>query len=312
MLQTATVGPAPVDLAARFALDGSRITIENLGGGPIRFSPAEAAGEAAPADLRAGFLLEPGERETLAPAGAGFPLWVWGIGEVGVGPAIGPAAVAGVGGAGGLSVILADAGVTGIRLGGVPAIGDTVLTLTATADQMAGIRVGHRALVGPELHRIEAVDAANLQITIAAPGLVRDASVLLNARVSTAPLYGEDDVLQLPGGGYRHLEVRFLGEARRANGADGTRNECSGSYWSPGASWTRSNLVGSATWKAGGNVEEGLDSYTVGVVHVSQADTNTWTLEFDPATNRLSFLAVLATGSSGYIPRIYRMVVAGG
>ena len=98
MLQTAKVGRAPVDLAARFALDGSRITIENLGGGPIRFAPAEAAGEAAPGDLRAGFLLDPGERETFRPAGgATFPLWVWGDSEVGIGPAIGPE----TGGAGG-------------------------------------------------------------------------------------------------------------------------------------------------------------------------------------------------------------------
>ena len=93
MLSTAQVGPQPVDLAARFMLDGSRITIENLGGEAIRFAPAEAAGEAAPADLRGGFLLEPGERETFQPAGgATFPLWAWGGGEVGVGPAIGPEA----------------------------------------------------------------------------------------------------------------------------------------------------------------------------------------------------------------------------
>ena len=90
-LQHTAVGKAPVDIAAQFSLDGSRIAIENLGTRPLRFAPAEAAGEAAPADLRGGFLLEPGERETLRPAGgAGFPLWVWGDGEVGVGPAIGP------------------------------------------------------------------------------------------------------------------------------------------------------------------------------------------------------------------------------
>ena len=98
MLQTAKVGRAPVDLAARFALDGSRITIENLGARPIRFARAEAAGEAAPADLRAGHLLDPGKRETFRPAGgATFPLWVWGDSEVGIGPAIGPE----TGGAGG-------------------------------------------------------------------------------------------------------------------------------------------------------------------------------------------------------------------
>ena len=91
MLSTAQIGPQPVDLAARFVLDGSRITIENLGGEAIRFAPAEAAGEAAPSDLRGGFLLEPGERETFTPnGGATFPLWAWGGGEVGVGPAIGP------------------------------------------------------------------------------------------------------------------------------------------------------------------------------------------------------------------------------
>ena len=89
-VRVAGVGKEPVDLAARFNLDGSAVTLENLGQAPLWFVRAAAAGEAAPED-RAGHLLEPGEHETVEPLGAGFPLWVW-SGQptvIGVGPRVG-------------------------------------------------------------------------------------------------------------------------------------------------------------------------------------------------------------------------------
>ena len=86
-LQVADVGREPVNLAAQLSLDGSAVVIENLGIHSLWFLPAEAAGEAAPAD-RKGHLLEPGAREPIQPAAAGVPLWVWSQHPtaVGVGP----------------------------------------------------------------------------------------------------------------------------------------------------------------------------------------------------------------------------------
>ena len=71
------IGREPLDLTAALSLDGSAITVENVGIHPLWFLPAGNAGEAAPED-RAGHLLEPGAREPVQPhGGAGFPLWVW-------------------------------------------------------------------------------------------------------------------------------------------------------------------------------------------------------------------------------------------
>ena len=88
MIRIADIDTEPVDLAARFALDGSPVTVENAGIHPLWFLPALAAGEAAPAD-RVGHLLEPGERQDVElRGGAGFPLWAWSghPTTIGVGP----------------------------------------------------------------------------------------------------------------------------------------------------------------------------------------------------------------------------------
>ena len=85
------VGKEPVDVAARLNLDGSALSLENVGIHPLWFLPAAAAGEAAPAD-RKGHLLEPGAREPIQPhGGATFPLWVWSqhATAVAVGPRLG-------------------------------------------------------------------------------------------------------------------------------------------------------------------------------------------------------------------------------
>ena len=77
MFQHAPIGREPTDIAAAFSLDGSPVTLENLGIAPLRFAVAEAAGEAAPVDRGAGNLLEPGERQDVEPGAAGVPLWAW-------------------------------------------------------------------------------------------------------------------------------------------------------------------------------------------------------------------------------------------
>ena len=306
LLRVTNVGKAPVDVSA--GLDG-RLTIENLGTAPLTFVVAEAAGEAAPADRR-GHLLRPGKRETLQVA-SGAPVWAWSPDATRTGVSAAIAGDTGVGGGGGLRLLAAGTGVTGPTLSGQYAIGATVLTLLATPAEMAAIRVGHRARIGPEFHRITAVDEASRQVTIADPGLLQ---ANVNGPFSTALLYGEDDVLQLPdpaGGGYTHLDVRFLYETRRTTGQPGPYGgRCAGGYFSPGASWYESLQDPNYYWFAGGNTDEGLASYTVGVIHALNTIANAWGLQFDPATNRLFFLNIDGNASN-YMPRLSELVVAG-
>ena len=305
MLQTAKVGRAPVDLAARFALDGSRITIENLGGQPIRFAPAAAAGEAAPADLRAGFLLEPGKRETLRPAGgATFPLWVWGDGEVGIAPAIGPETG---GGGGGLSLLFAGDQVDG-ELSGAHLLGATVLTvLDASIFRLGAVQVGG------EVHTIGSIDEAARTVTIEAPGLV--AAKLDGTQVVQAPILGGDDVLQLPapvGGEYAEIDVRFLYDLPQLNGNPAFYNgRSTGAYYSAAglrSAWFET-LANFGSWYANGQVaEDPTGTWSVGLIHATGNAANTWSLEFDPVTHQLSLVAL---STVGFIPRIYGLIVAG-
>lgn len=53
------------------------VTVENIGDRPLRFVVGEAAAEAAPADLKAGHLLQPGQRETVRLGDAAYPIWAW-------------------------------------------------------------------------------------------------------------------------------------------------------------------------------------------------------------------------------------------
>lgn len=88
-LRVAAVGREPLDIAARFGLGGSAVTLENLGTSSLRYVVADAADEAAPAS-RIGHLLEPGERRDEQPA-AGVPVWVWSNHptRIGCGPRLG-------------------------------------------------------------------------------------------------------------------------------------------------------------------------------------------------------------------------------
>ena len=72
-LAIAAIGAAPT----RIAPGADVVTVENLGGRPLRFVVGEAAGEAAPSDLGAGHLLGPGRRETVRLGEAAFPIWAW-------------------------------------------------------------------------------------------------------------------------------------------------------------------------------------------------------------------------------------------
>ena len=213
------------------------------------------------------------------------------------------------GGAGGLRVLAAGRGVTGPTLSGQYGIGATMLTLLATPEEMAEITVGHRARIGIEWHRISAVDVANRRVTIAEPGLVQANA---NGPFSSALLYGVDDELQLPGGPYSQVRVQFRWESRWNTGQpSSSQGRCVGDYFSPSGSWYQTLQDPNYYWFAGGDVEEGLDSYVVGVVHTTNTLTNAWTVNYHPATRRLSFTA-LGAGADTRLPRLFSLVVAGG
>lgn len=173
MLQTAKIGRAPLDLAEHLALDGSRITIENLGGEMIRFAPGPSgSGDDAPTDLRAGFLLRPGERRTMTPAAADAPLWAWGGGRIAVGPALAPAAGGGSGGGGG-------------AVSGAPVTRRAETTMTAA--QIADLATTRRALLAADADHT----VIPLRLIVRASGGTAPARVSrTNLWVSLAPTAG--------------------------------------------------------------------------------------------------------------------------
>ena len=303
MLQTAKVGRPPVDLAARFALDGSRITIENLGTESIRFAPAAVAGEAAPADLRAGFLLEPGKRETFRPSGgAAFPLWAWGGGEVGIGPAIGPE----TGGGGGLSLVFAG-GAVETALSSAPARGATLLNVVDASVLRRG-----RGHVAGEVITIEAIDETANTVTLEA-GL-RSRQHVAGVQVGQAPLVGADDVLALPAGPYAELDVRLLYDLPQTGGSTLYSGRSSGAFYSDGAmrsSWVET-LSNFNYWFAFGNTDPSLATFSVGLVHgTGDLNSNAWTVEFDRSTYELSFLPADPNQAVAFLPRARELIVAG-
>lgn len=308
-LRIANVGRAPVDLAAQLMLDGSRITIENLGDRPIRFVPAAAAGEAAPEDLRAGWLLKPGERETFQPlsaAGAAFPLWAWGGGVVGVGPAIGPGSAGGIGGGGGLALLVSGQSVE-TKLDGDHNAGDTVLSV----DDATGLAAG-RVYVRGEQHTIESVDEAADTITITAPGLTADQAD--DAVVVQAPMQGADDTLALPAGSYAELAVRCLYELPQTNGNPAAYSGRSiGAYYTSAgkrSGWT-DTLTGFGSWYSYMDSNTDAATVLVGLVHDNHTLRTAWSIEFNPTTSQLSFALVPSNSARPYFPRLTSLLVAG-
>ena len=67
------LGAAPTRIDPGAAL----VTLENLGERPLRFVVGEAVNEAAPTDLGAGHVLQPGQRETVRLGADTYPVWAW-------------------------------------------------------------------------------------------------------------------------------------------------------------------------------------------------------------------------------------------
>lgn len=303
-LLTQPIGPVPVDVGAALGLDGDRV-FENLGQRPLRFVVAAAAGETAPLDLRAGHLLLPGRRETVRTA-AGTPVWAWSDQptRLGVGPAWQVAA--GLGGGGGLSLVYGAEDVE-TTLNGAHAAGATVLSVADATGLVAG-----RAHVAAEVHTIAAVDEGANTITIEAPGLT--ANQASGRIVGQAPLVGADDTLTLPGGPYKELDIRLLYDLRHlTSGVRSYTGRNAAAFYSAGmtrSSWVET-LTGGSYWWAFVNIDTG-STYSVGLVHATGSLTfNSWTIELDPATGRLSFLPTDPAMTVSRLPRVYSLIVAG-
>ena len=307
-LRPHAVGAVPVDVGAALALDGDHV-IENIGGRPLRFVVADAPGEAAPLDPRAGHLLQPGQRETVRTA-AGTPVWAWSNHptRLGVGPAWQVAAGLGGGpggGGGGLSLLFAGRAVESRLTGGTHDVGRTVLNVT----DAAGFAAERRALVRGEIYDVVAVDLDANTITLPDPGLT--VRKLNNSRVVQAPLLGGGDVLQLPTAPLVELDIRCLFDLEQTNGSASVSNDAGGStgaYYQAAAkaAWYQS-LRGYA-----GLQDDEAATYAVGLIHsgITNLTVNSWSIELDPVTGRLSLAQVAANVS--HVPRVVELLVAGG
>ena len=83
-----------------------------------------------------------------------------------------------------------------------------------------------------------------------------------------------------------------------------------GDYVAPNASAYHS-LTNFSYWYAGGNTEEGLPSYSIGVVHSTSSLANLRTVDYELATNRLVLVPGDASLAVSFAPRVYQMMVVG-
>ena len=224
-----------------------------------------------------------------------------------LGPIGGPA-TPGPAAGGALSVLYAGT-MAESTLSGVHVLGATTLTLASAAEFRDDMTFG----IGVEAHDIVSVDAGANQVEIAAPGLL--ANYVDGAACFCAPMWGADDTLALPAPAgatqYAELDCWMLYDLPQSNGNPSFYSGRSlGDYVAPHASWFHS-LTNYSYWYAGGNVEEGLASYSVGVVHGTVSAVNFWALDYELATNRLIFLPADPSLAVSLIPRIYHLALAG-
>ena len=218
-------------------------------------------------------------------------------------PIHGPRGAEVAGAGGGLSLVY-GAQSTETTLSGAHLATATVLNVAS----VAGFRLG-RAHVARDVVTITAIDAANNRLTLAA-GLATPK--ISGTIVGQAPLVGAGDALALPGGPYAELDVRILYDLRNSSGAQTYNGHSNGAYYgapTPG-SWIQT-LSNRNYWWAFANLGGALATYSVGMVHGTSSLTNAWTVEFDPATRRLSFLAADSSAAVSLLPRVYSLIVAG-
>ena len=184
------------------------------------------------------------------------------------------------------------------ELDGAHAAASTVLTL----DSVDGIQAGMTFGVGIESHKIDAVDTENSRITIAAPGLAANRAD--EDDVFIAPLFG-----RAAAGPYKELEARIWFEMLTSSGRSARQGHANGRFFGPGAS-VFDSLDGYNYWWTWSNTGT-LTSYSVGAAHVGRTARHTWSLEYHPATNRLSLLHADADQTPTYYPRINSIVLAG-
>ena len=200
--------------------------------------------------------------------------------------------------------------------------GSTVIGLSDTDGALIQLQIGDRVWIDHSFYTLDAVDVPNLQVTIN-PGLVADQAA--GGLFTAAPLWGETERLQLPGGPYDSLSIRGQWHLRQNNGANGFffgRTE--GDYFTPGFSWySVENTFGN--WYTDGNFTPGQASYTVGMAFGSSNLRNIFTLEYDPLLNQLFFVPLddeddrdqvrslnVALAGTGYTTAPILTVVGGG
>ena len=208
--------------------------------------------------------------------------------------------------AGALSTIYASQ-LAATTLSGAHDAGTTTLTLADATGFRADMTFGI-GRVTP--HDIVAVDEAASRVEIPAPGL--GAAYADGADVFATPMLGVDDVLALPGSGpYAELDVRLLFDLARANANPANNGRSSGAYHTgPASSWCEA-LNARNYWWGFGNHEPDLSSYTVGIVHLNAAASNLWTVDYEPAGNRLLILPADPDTADTFVPRITTLRIVG-
>ena len=219
---------------------------------------------------------------------------------------------------GGLGIVYAGT-MAESTLAGAHVLGATTLTVADATGFRTDMRFGlHAPLVSPavgtvEYHDIVSVDEATNEVEIAAPGLSgRHASGIA---CFAAPMWGADDVLALPAPAgaahYAELDARFLYDMPQLNGNNSFYSGRShGAWFSPHASWYET-LTNYSYWYAGGNTEEGQASYSLGVIHATSSLSNFWTVDYEPAGNRLILLPADPNTADSFAPRIQQLTLAG-
>lgn len=229
----------------------------------------------------------------------------------------GSAAGAGPGGTGaGLSVLYAGTMVE-TTISGAHAAGSTTIVLADASGFRTDMRFGSQLPVmnagSVEYHDIVSVDEAAGEIEIAAPGLI--GAHAGGTACFAAPMWGADDTLVLPAPAgaahYSELDCWLLYDLPQLNGNNAFYSGRSlGDYVAPNASSYHS-LTTYSYWYADGNTEEGLASYSVGVVHATASLSNLWTVDYELATNRLVLVPGAAALVVGFAPRVYQMTLVG-
>ena len=175
----------------------------------------------------------------------------------------------------------------GTVLSGTYPSGSTSVGLDNTQGTLEELQVGDRVWIDSQFYTLISIDVPNEVVGID-PGLQADETA--TSIFTAAPIWGETERLQLPGGPYTSIEVRGQWRLRNNDNSNGFyTGHTNGAYWSPDGSWYYGeNSFGQ--WFTDGNFTPGQANYTVGMAYGSGVIRNIFSLEYDPTDNQLFFL----------------------